>query len=142
VQAGLFSSLAAHIASVRLHLPRIAARLARNTPTKPSVLSRVFPTRPANIKLRDVSLKGPRDATPGSVGDRSLQVLPSLGSAGAIYACATLTALALPRAPVPEVDEVAMPAHASRLPMGMVGLVAFDVVGAMCGWTCVFLVKR
>jgi rhomboid-like protein len=141
VQAGLFSSLAAHIVSVRLHLPRIATRLARNTPAKPSVLSRVFPTRPANIKLRDVSLKGPRDATPGSVGDRSLQVLPSLGSAGAIYACATLTALALPRAPM-EVDEVAMPAHASRLPMGMVGLVAFDVVGAMCGWTCVFLVKR
>jgi rhomboid-like protein len=62
-------------------------------------------------------------------------ILPSLGASGAIYASATLTALAFPES---QVALIIPPRYPIDIQYGIGGLMMLDVIGIMRGWRSVF----
>jgi rhomboid-like protein len=63
-------------------------------------------------------------------------ILPSLGASGAIYAAATMTALAFPEA---QVALAIPPSYPINIQYGIGGLMMIDVIGIMRGWRSVRL---
>jgi rhomboid-like protein len=111
VLAGLFSSLVSHVVNARFRFPRLVAELAK--PAAPLV--------------------APASAAVGTVAQttRRAEILPSLGSSGAIYAAVTVTALAFPDAVV---SLIFPPTNPIPIQWGVGGLVMLDLVGIMRGW--------
>ena len=61
-------------------------------------------------------------------------ILPSLGASGAVYAAATMTALAFPDS---QVALFIPPTYPINIQYGIGGLMMFDVIGIMRGWRSV-----
>ena len=61
-------------------------------------------------------------------------ILPSLGASGAVYAAATMTALAFPES---QVALFIPPTYPINIQYGIGGLMMIDVIGIMRGWRSV-----
>lgn len=70
-----------------------------------------------------------------AVASKVPPILPSLGASGAIYAAATMTALAFPEA---KVALYIPPSYPIDIQYGIGGLMMFDLIGIMRGWRSVF----
>jgi hypothetical protein len=110
--AGLFSGLVSHVVNARFRFPRLVAEL-----TKPAAAS-----TPATAAVA---------AATAAKATRHTEILPSLGSSGAIYAAVTVTALAFPDAVVSLIFPPTMPIP---IQWGVGGMVLLDVVGVLRGW--------
>ena len=64
------------------------------------------------------------------------KILPSLGASGAVYAAATMTALAFPES---QVALFIPPTYPINIQYGIGGLMMFDAIGIMRGWRSVGL---
>jgi rhomboid-like protein len=62
-------------------------------------------------------------------------ILPSLGASGAVYAAATMTALAFPTA---QIALLIPPSYPIDIQYGIGAVMMFDVIGIMRGWRSVF----
>jgi rhomboid-like protein len=112
-KAGLFSALVSHVVSARFKFPRLVAQLTRVS--EPVTSSTASPNALAGVRRTK----------------RTYEILPSLGASGAIYAAATLTALAFPDAVV---SLIFPPTWPIPIQWGIGGLVVVDVIGALRGW--------
>ena len=74
-------------------------------------------------------------AAKAEVTAKDIDILPSLGASGAIYALVTMTALAYPDA---QVFLLFPPGLPLPITWGVGGMVALDVVGVLRGWKYVF----
>ena len=63
-------------------------------------------------------------------------ILPSLGASGAVYAAATMTALAFPES---QVALFIPPTYPINIQYGIGGLMMLDVVGILRGWRSVLV---
>jgi rhomboid-like protein len=104
--AGLFSGLVSHIFSARFRYPRLISQLSAN----------------AAANVTSVTLK----AKPAV-----LDIIPSLGASGAIYAAVTLTALGFPDT---QIALLIPPSFPIPIQYGVGGLIAIDIIGALRGW--------
>lgn len=66
---------------------------------------------------------------------KDIDILPSLGASGAIYAMVTMTALAFPDAQV----FLLFPPIPLPITYGVGGMVAMDILGVLRGWKYVFM---
>ena len=64
-----------------------------------------------------------------------MDILPSLGASGAIYAAVTMTALAFPDA---HVSPLLLPSVEIPAQWGVGALVLMDIIGVLRGWRRVF----
>ncbi|PPQ96801.1 hypothetical protein CVT26_006204 [Gymnopilus dilepis] len=118
--AGLFSGLVSHIVNAKFRYPRLIAQLA----------SSVSRTR------RTETWAGAVAATTATAAETTakkkvLDILPSLGASGAIYAAVTMTALAFPDS---QVALFIPPTYPINIQYGVGGLVLMDMIGIMRGW--------
>ncbi|CAL1715584.1 unnamed protein product [Somion occarium] len=112
ISAGLFSGLVSHVVAARFRFPRIVALLK---------------SRPLTVSATGANLKaGVAEATKNVP-----KILPSLGASGAIYAAVTLTALAFPET---EIALIFPPTPPIPIQLGVGGLMAIDIIGALRGW--------
>jgi rhomboid-like protein len=121
--AGLFSSLVSHVVNVKFRYPKIVAHLAS----------------PASTVQRTENWAGAVAASsPSAVQAVAVKkippILPSLGASGAIYATATMTALAFPEA---QTALFFPPTYPISIQYGIGGLMIFDAIGILRGWRSV-----
>jgi len=124
LSAGLFSGLVSHVVNAKFRYPRLVAQLASS----------------ANSARRTETWAGAVAATTASAAQstskkRVLDILPSLGASGAIYAAVTMTALAFPDS---EVALFIPPSYPINIQYGVGALMALDMIGIMRGWRFVF----
>lgn len=111
--AGLFSGLVSHIAATRVLFPRLVSQLSPLTTAAVTAAKSVpKPTR----------LLGRRPA---------MDILPSLGASGAIYAAVSLTALGFPNS---DISLLFLPVFSIPIQWGVGALVMVDIVGIFRGW--------
>ncbi|KAF8972677.1 hypothetical protein BDZ97DRAFT_1649500 [Flammula alnicola] len=120
ISAGMFSGLVSHIVSAKFRYPRLVSHLAS----------------PVNTAQRTETWAGAVAATAASASQTAtktkvLDILPSLGASGAIYASVTLTALAFPDS---QVALFIPPTYPINIQYGVGGLVALDMIGILRGW--------
>ncbi|KIM44829.1 hypothetical protein M413DRAFT_67386 [Hebeloma cylindrosporum] len=120
ISAGLFSGLVSHIVNAKFRYPRLVSQLASS----------------ANSARRTETWAGAVAATTASAAQstskkRVLDILPSLGASGAIYAAVTMTALAFPDS---EVALFIPPSYPINIQYGVGALMALDMIGILRGW--------
>lgn len=119
--AGLFSGLVSHIVSAKFRYPKIVAQLASPTVRKTETWAAAVAASSASaVQTAAVSKIPP--------------ILPSLGASGAVYAAATMTALAFPES---QVALFIPPTYPINIQYGIGGLMMFDVIGILRGWRSV-----
>jgi rhomboid-like protein len=121
--AGLFSGLVSHIASAKFRYPKIVAQLISpaSTVQKTETWAGAVAATSSSSVVKSAATEVPR-------------ILPSLGASGAIYAAATMTALAFPEA---HVALFIPPTYPINIQYGIGGLMMIDVIGIMRGWRSV-----
>jgi len=107
VSAGLFSGLVSHTVSATVLYPRLISQLASS-------------------EAAAVTTAVAKTAT-----SKTLDLLPSLGASGAVYAALTLTALGFPDA---QIALIFPPTYPFPIQYGVTGLVIIDMIGALRGW--------
>lgn len=118
ISAGLFSSLVPHIISAKFAYPRMVSQLASSTNS-----ARTTDTWAAVVAASQTTAKSAAKSVP-EIGN-------CLGISGAVYACATLTALAFPES---QVALFIPPSYPISIQYGVSGLILFDVIGVIRGW--------
>jgi rhomboid-like protein len=108
--AGLFSGLVSHIASSTIRYPRLISQISSGVaPGVGTIAAKTATSRP-------------------------LDILPSLGASGAIYAAVTVTTLAFPET---QISLIFPPTYPIPITYGVGGLLALDLIGAFRGWRSV-----
>jgi len=77
------------------------------------------------------ALRSPAQLSPTHALAAHNAINPSLGASGAVYACLTVTALAYPDT---HVSLIFLPMLSIPMPIGVLGMVMFDIVGLVRGW--------
>ena len=77
-------------------------------------------------------------ATQAATKKKMVDILPSLGASGAIYAAVTMTALAFPDS---QVALFIPPTYPINIQYGVGGLMMLDVIGIIRGWRLVDFLK-
>jgi len=113
VSAGLFSGLVSHVAATRILFPRLVSQLT--PPTTAAVTA-------AKALPKTARLLGRRP---------TMDILPSLGASGAIYAAVSLTALGFPNS---DISLLFLPIFSIPIQWGVGALVMVDIVGIFRGW--------
>ncbi|THH27096.1 hypothetical protein EUX98_g7099 [Antrodiella citrinella] len=119
ISAGLFSGLVSHVVIARIQFPRMVSQL------RAAVSSSINAGRSPSAA---VAFKA---AASESTSGSARRILHSFGASGAIYAAATLTALAFPDT---EVALIFLPMLSIPVQYGVGGLILLDIVGALRGW--------
>ncbi|KIM88094.1 hypothetical protein PILCRDRAFT_813998 [Piloderma croceum F 1598] len=121
ISAGLFSGLVSHIASTRIIFPRVISQLsASSSGAAATATASAATVTAAKSASKSSSLIRP-----------VMDILPSLGASGAIYAAASLTALGFPDS---EFGLLFLPTYGIPSQWGMGGIVLMDIIGIMRGW--------
>ena len=123
--AGLFSGLVSHIASASFRYPKIVAQLA-----SPTSIVQKTETWAGAVATATSSTAVKSAAAVSNVAP----ILPSLGASGAIYAAATMTALAFPDS---QLALFIPPTYPINIQYGIGGLMMIDAIGIMRGWRSV-----
>ncbi|PPQ79671.1 hypothetical protein CVT25_003245 [Psilocybe cyanescens] len=118
---GLFSGLVSHIVNAKFRYPRLVAELASSTNT-----ARKTETWASAVAATTASAAGKTAAK-----RKTLDILPSLGASGAIYAAVTMTALAFPDS---QIALFIPPSYPINIQYGVGGLMLLDVIGIVRGW--------
>lgn len=126
--AGMFSSLVSHIVSAKFRYPRLVAQLA--LPSSSTALKAETWASAVAASARPVA-----SAASGASKSTALEIMPSLGASGAVWATVMLTALAFPEA---QVALFIPPTYPVSIQYGVGGLMALDVIGILRGWKSVF----
>ncbi|KAL0066079.1 hypothetical protein AAF712_006910 [Marasmius tenuissimus] len=144
--AGLFSSLVSHVVSVKFKYPRLIAQLsspAANAPKAADTWATAVAASSATAKSTPRSLfsftqpsstssaVASATSAAASASTKAPLIPSSLGASGAVYACVTMTALAFPQA---QVSLIFPPSYPIDIQTGVMGLVAFDILGIIRGW--------
>jgi len=108
ISAGLFSGLVSHIAATRIIYPRLISQISASSGE--TVLATTAAIKTAYPKM---------------------DILGSLGASGAVYAAATMTALAFPDA---HISPLFLPSVEVPTQWGMGAIVLMDIVGILRGW--------
>ncbi|KAF8199109.1 hypothetical protein BJ912DRAFT_845165 [Pholiota molesta] len=116
VTAGMFSGLVSHVVSAKFRFPRLVAQLAATVPKTETWAAAVATSTKA---LQHVPKK------------KVMDILPSLGASGAIYAAVTMTALAFPDS---QVALFIPPSYPINIQVGVGGLLLLDCIGVLRGW--------
>ena len=119
----MFSGLVSHIASAKFRYPKIVAQLASPT----SIVQKTETWAGAVAASTSTAVKS---ATVNKIPP----ILPSLGASGAIYAAATMTALAFPES---QLALFIPPSYPINIQYGIGGLMMIDAIGIMRGWRSV-----
>ena len=119
----MFSGLVSHVVSAKFRYPQTIAHLAS----------------PASIVQKTETWAGAVAASSSSAIQAAAvnkipPILPSLGASGAIYATATMTALAFPDS---QVALYIPPTYPINIQYGIGGLMMIDVIGVLRGWRSV-----
>lgn len=118
--AGLFSGLVSHVVSAKFRFPRLVAQLA-----SPAHAVQKTETWAAAVAAAGTS------AAQTASKKKVLDILPSLGASGAIYAAVTMTALAFPDS---QVALFIPPSYPINIQYGVGGLILLDTIGILRGW--------
>lgn len=118
--AGLFSGLVSHLVNAKFRYPRLVAQLASSINT-----TRKTETWASAVAATTAS------AAQATSKKRVMDILPSLGASGAIYAAVTMTALAFPDS---QVALFIPPTYPINIQYGVGGLVLMDMIGIVRGW--------
>ncbi|KAL0955133.1 hypothetical protein HGRIS_004046 [Hohenbuehelia grisea] len=131
--AGVFAGLVSHIASTKFRYPRAVARLLRSTePTQVAIAAAPKPvTSFATALSRPTTSAAAASTTAISASASAATFNPSLGASGAVYACATMTALAFPDT---EIALFIPPTFPIPIQWGIGGMLLVDMIGVMRGW--------
>jgi len=119
ISAGMFSGLVSHVVSTKFRYPKLVAQLA-----SPASTVQKTETWAAAVAASSTS------AAQASVS-KIPPILPSLGASGAVYATATMTALAFPES---QVALFIPPTYPINIQFGIGGLMMMDVIGILRGW--------
>lgn len=125
--AGLFSGLVSHVVSAKFRYPQTIAHFAS----------------PASVVQKTETWAGAVAASSSSAVQAAAvnkipPILPSLGASGAIYATATMTALAFPDS---QVALYIPPTYPINIQYGISGLMMIDVIGVLRGWRSVVFIS-
>jgi len=120
ISAGLFSGLVSHLVNAKFRYPRLVAQLASSINT-----TRKTETWASAVAATTAS------AAQATSKKRVMDILPSLGASGAIYAAVTMTALAFPDS---QVALFIPPTYPINIQYGVGGLVLMDMIGIVRGW--------
>lgn len=122
--AGLFSGLVSHIASASFRYPKIVAQLAspKSIVQKTETWAGAVATASSSTAVKSAAV--------GNIAP----ILPSLGASGAVYAAATMTALAFPDS---QLALFIPPSYPINIQYGIGGLMMIDAIGIMRGWRSV-----
>jgi len=121
ISAGLFSGLVSHMASAKFRYPKIVAQLASPTAT----------VQKTETWAGAVAAASSSTVVKSATVNKIPPVLPSLGASGAIYAAATMTALAFPES---QLALFIPPSYPINIQYGIGGLMMIDAIGIMRGW--------
>jgi rhomboid-like protein len=110
ISAGLFSGLVSHVASATIRYPRLISQMV---------------SAEAAAKTA-VTTTAAKTAAP-----KTLDLLPSLGASGAVYAAAALTALAFPET---QIALIFPPISPIPIQYGIGAMVMIDMIGILRGW--------
>jgi rhomboid-like protein len=77
------------------------------------------------------ALRSPARLSPTHALAAHHAINPSLGASGAVYACVTMVALAYPDS---DVSIIFLPIISIPMPVGVLGMVAVDIIGILRGW--------
>lgn len=119
----MFSGLVSHVVSTKFRYPKIVAQLA-----SPATAVQKTETWAAAVAASSAS------AAQAAVVSKIPPILPSLGASGAVYAAATMTALAFPES---QVALFIPPTYPINIQYGIGGLMLMDVIGILRGWRSV-----
>lgn len=120
----MFSGLVSHVVSAKFRFPRLVAQLAATAPKTETWASAVATSTKA---VQNVPKK------------KVMDILPSLGASGAIYAAVTMTALAFPDS---QVALFIPPSYPINIQVGVGGLLLLDTIGILRGWRSVLFVHH
>jgi len=123
--AGLFSGLVSHVVNTKFRYPKMVAQLA-----SPASNIQKTETWAAAVAASSAS------AAQAAAVSKLPPILPSLGASGAVYAAATMTALAFPES---QVALFIPPTYPINIQYGIGGLMMVDVIGILRGWRSVFI---
>jgi rhomboid-like protein len=115
----MFSGLVSHVVSAKFRFPRLVAQLAAIVPKTETWAAAVATSTKA---VQHVPKK------------KVMDILPSLGASGAIYAAVTMTALAFPDS---QVALFIPPSYPINIQVGVGGLLLLDCIGVLRGWRSV-----
>ena len=122
----MFSGLVSHVVSTKFRYPSLVAQLAS----------------PASTVQKTETWAAAVAASSASAAQASISkippILPSLGASGAVYAAATMTALAFPES---QVALFIPPTYPINIQYGIGGLMMMDVIGILRGWRSVCLLS-
>jgi rhomboid-like protein len=119
----MFSGLVSHVVSTKFRYPKIVAQLA-----SPSFVVQKTETWAAAVAASSAT------AAQATVVRKIPPILPSLGASGAVYAAATMTALAFPES---QVALFIPPTYPINIQYGIGGLMLMDIIGILRGWRSV-----
>ncbi|KAF9482634.1 hypothetical protein BDN70DRAFT_852962 [Pholiota conissans] len=114
--AAMFSGLVSHIVNAKILFPRVVRQLAALKPKTETWAAAVATTTNA---AKEVPKK------------KIIEILPSLGASGGIYAAVTMTALAFPDS---QVALFIPPSYPINIQVGVGGLLLMDTIGILRGW--------
>ncbi|KAF8801330.1 hypothetical protein BYT27DRAFT_7198411 [Phlegmacium glaucopus] len=120
ISAGLFSGLVSHVVNTKFRYPKMIAQLA-----SPASSVQKTETWAAAVAASSAS------AAQAAAVSKLPPILPSLGASGAVYAAATMTALAFPES---QVALFIPPTYPINIQYGIGGLMMIDVIGILRGW--------
>lgn len=120
----MFSGLVSHIASASFRYPKIVAQLA-----SPKSIVQKTETWAGAVATASTST-----AVKSAAVSNIAPILPSLGASGAVYAAATMTALAFPDS---QLALFIPPSYPINIQYGIGGLMMIDAIGIMRGWRSV-----
>ena len=128
--AGVFSGLVSHVVSTKFRYPRLVAQLASpaNAPRRTETWSAALAASGATTSTTVAAASA---ATSEVTKKGVLEILPSLGASGAIYAAVTMTALAFPDS---QVALFIPPSYPINIQTGVGGLLLLDMIGIARGW--------
>ncbi|KAJ4470121.1 hypothetical protein J3R30DRAFT_3660876 [Lentinula aciculospora] len=122
ISAGVFASLASHIANARIRYPKLIAQLS-------SPASRPPATETWASAVAAVSSATAKSATAAPAA--AVTIPGSLGASGAVYACVTLVALAYPES---QVSLIFPPVTPIGIQTAAMGILTLDMIGIYRGW--------
>lgn len=119
----MFSGLVSHVVSAKFRYPKTVAQLA-----SPASIVQKTETWAGAVAAANSS------AVQAAAVSKIPPILPSLGASGAVYAAATMTALAFPDS---QVALFIPPSYPINIQYGIGGLLMMDVIGVLRGWRSV-----
>ena len=128
--AGVFSGLVSHVVSAKFRYPRLVAQLA--SPANAPLRTETWSAALAASGTAASTTAAAASTVSSQVTKKSvLEILPSLGASGAIYATVTMTALAFPDS---QVALFIPPSYPINIQTGVGGLLLLDMIGIARGW--------